>query len=96
MKTTTVKRNGVFIIFPTSDHSPIKGEQTECTVQPIKYASRVKGNNNKRMNPGHTPIRAVSPHPYTGKKCWRCGEPVWRSDVNYCWDCYKYENFESR
>lgn len=32
----------------------------------------------------------------TGKRCMRCGEVCWRSDVNYCWDCYKYEKFESR
>ena len=32
----------------------------------------------------------------TGKHCMRCGALCWRSDVNYCWDCYKYEKFESR
>ena len=30
------------------------------------------------------------------EKCWRCNAPVWRDDVNYCWECYKYEMFESR
>lgn len=30
------------------------------------------------------------------KKCMRCGADSWRSDVQYCWDCYKYEKFESR
>lgn len=30
------------------------------------------------------------------KKCMKCGDSCWRSDVSYCWDCYKYERFESR
>ena len=29
-------------------------------------------------------------------KCRSCGCPCWRSDVLYCWDCYKYQYFESR
>ena len=32
----------------------------------------------------------------TGKRCWRCGDPVWRSDLIYCWECYKYEKYESK
>lgn len=32
----------------------------------------------------------------SGRKCIKCGCDCWRSDVNYCWDCYKYEMYESR
>lgn len=37
---------------------------------------------------GHTPQRKR-----TG--CIRCGDPVVFSSM-YCWECYKYENYESR
>ena len=30
------------------------------------------------------------------KTCWKCGCPCWRNDVEYCWDCYKYEYYESK
>lgn len=30
------------------------------------------------------------------KECMSCGCPCWRSDVSYCWDCYKYQYFESK
>ena len=30
------------------------------------------------------------------KSCWSCGRECWRDDVHYCWDCYKYQMFESR
>lgn len=30
------------------------------------------------------------------KGCMSCGCPCWRSDVRYCWDCYKYQYFESK
>lgn len=30
------------------------------------------------------------------KKCRKCECDCWRSDVSYCWDCYKYEMYESR
>lgn len=30
------------------------------------------------------------------KRCISCGWPCWRSDVSYCWDCYKYQYFESK
>ncbi|MCQ2495995.1 MAG: hypothetical protein MJ131_05330 [Lachnospiraceae bacterium] len=30
------------------------------------------------------------------KKCICCGDNCWRSDVIYCWDCYKYQNYESK
>lgn len=28
--------------------------------------------------------------------CMSCGCPCWRSDVRYCWDCYKYQMYESK
>ena len=49
------------------------------------------------VNVGRVPQRPKSVIKInTGKRCMRCGEACWRSDVNYCWDCYKYEKFESR
>lgn len=29
------------------------------------------------------------------KKCIQCGEPVY-NDSDYCWEHYKYHNFESK
>ncbi|SCY77373.1 hypothetical protein SAMN02910292_02871 [Lachnospiraceae bacterium XBB2008] len=30
------------------------------------------------------------------RTCLHCNDPCWRADVNYCWECYKYQKFESR
>ncbi len=30
------------------------------------------------------------------RKCMMCNAACWRSDVYYCWECYKYQMYESR
>ena len=92
MSVTTIKRNGVFIIFPTKENAPIKEKIPAPAVHPV-LKPQVK--QRARRPEQHRPIIRKTPQ-VNGKKCWRCGDPVWRSDVNYCWDCYKYENFESK
>lgn len=90
--TTTIKRNGVFIIFPTKENAPIKEKIPSPSIHPV-LKPQVK---QRVMRPEqHRHIIRKTPQGNV-KKCWRCGDLVWRSDVNYCWDCYKYENFESK
>ncbi|WP_155828065.1 hypothetical protein [Butyrivibrio sp. VCB2006] len=31
-----------------------------------------------------------------GNRCMSCGGRCWRSDVWYCWECYKYQYYESK
>ncbi|WP_155834105.1 hypothetical protein [Butyrivibrio sp. VCD2006] len=31
-----------------------------------------------------------------GDRCMSCGAPCWRCDVWYCWECYKYQYYESK
>ncbi len=93
MGVTTIKRNGVFIIFPTRENAPIKESKPAPVIHPV-LPSQVKQRVRRSEHHRHSVIRKMPQ--IKGKRCWRCGEPVWRSDVNYCWDCYKYENFESK
>lgn len=32
----------------------------------------------------------------SGRTCIKCGCSCWRNDVDYCWECYKYEMYEAR
>lgn len=91
--TTTIKRNGVFIIFPTRENAPIREKAPTPAIRPV-VPPQIKQRVRRPEHHRHSVIRK-NPQ-IKGKKCLRCGEPVWRSDVNYCWDCYKYENFESK
>ena len=89
METITIKRNGVYIIFPVRVEEPLKEQQIperKKNIQPVITMPK------KRKI---KPKLHIEKH-IEGKKCMHCGEPVWRSDVNYCWDCYKYERFESK
>lgn len=89
MDTMTIKRNGIYIIFPARVDAPIKERKTserKTNVHPVIPMQKKRNNQPKR----YTEKRVL------GKTCMHCGDPVWRSDVNYCWDCYKYERFESR
>lgn len=95
MGVTTIKRNGVFIIFPTRESAPIKEKTPASTIHPAlppHIKQKVKGSQSELHM--HSVIRKKTQA--KGNRCWHCGEPVWRSDVNYCWDCYKYEYFESK
>lgn len=105
MEMVTVKRNGVFISFPqlitknqeTRDNiiagtlvmAPAKEKKPSQIVKPSKARTTVNTGYDQQKVRSIIKIR-------TGRKCMRCGEECWRSDVNYCWDCYKYENFESK
>lgn len=93
MGVTTIKRNGVFIIFPTRENAPIKEKTPASTIHPTLPPHKKQKVRKPELR-RHSVIRKKTQA--KGNRCWRCGEPVWRSDVNYCWDCYKYENFESR
>lgn len=89
METMTIKRNGIYIIFPARVDAPIKERKSP---ERKKNTQSVMLMQKKRNN---QPKCYVDKH-IVGKKCMHCGDPVWRSDVNYCWDCYKYERFESK
>ena len=101
----TVKRNGVFISFP---QLITKNQETRdnviagtLVITPAKEKiepQKVKPNKARiTVNTGYVQQKARSIIKFkTGRKCMRCGEACWRTDVNYCWDCYKYENFESK
>lgn len=89
METMTIKRNGIYIIFPARVDAPIKEQKApkrKKNTQPVIPMQKKRNTQPKR----YVEKRIV------GKKCMHCGDPVWRSDVNYCWDCYKYERFESK
>ena len=106
MDMVTVKRNGVFISFPEFEckngdvrDDIISGARVSRSMRTSK---RSVPNKQKKVayinvNVGRVPQRPKNVIKInTGKRCMRCGEACWRSDVNYCWDCYKYEKFESR
>ena len=101
MNITTVKRNGIFIIFPSRDEAPIKGEKlisveerknikieikAEIPIQIVNRPKRIVVE--KRCNSNRENVVAR-------KKCIWCGESVFHNS-QYCWDCYKYEHFESK
>ena len=99
METITVKRNGVYIVFPKKEKAPIAGEIVETnrqklpeikiTVKPSipPYINRLD-----RKRAGFCKRQATVLHE---KQCVKCGEKVYHNS-SYCWDCYKYEYFESR
>lgn len=93
MEVTTIRRNGVFIIFPTKENAPIKENKPTPVINPaLPLPIR-----QKIQKPEHHRHSVIHKTPQIkGNSCWHCGEPVWRNDVNYCWECYKYENFESK
>lgn len=104
MEMVTVKRNGIFISFPklqtrneeTRD-DVIAGTLVITTARGKKAAQAIKPNMARKVNTGYIQQKARSIVKIKiGKRCIRCGEECWRSDVSYCWDCYKYENFESK
>lgn len=89
METMTIKRNGVCIIFPARINGPFKQEKIPTRKKNIQPVIPMQKKKNKQ------PLHHIEKH-NVGKKCIHCGDSVWRSDVNYCWDCYKYECFESK
>lgn len=89
METMTIKRNGVYIVFPARVNGPFKEEKTSTRKKTVKPVIPMRKKKNKQ------PLQHIEKHSVK-KKCIHCGDPVWRSDVNYCWDCYKYERFESK
>ena len=101
-------RNGVFISFPEFEckngdvrNDIISGARVSRSMRTSKRSVPNKQKKvayiNVNVNVGRVPQRPKSVIKInTGKRCMRCGEACWRSDVNYCWDCYKYEKFESR
>lgn len=107
MGMVTVKRNGVFISFPEFERKNgdvrddvISGARVNKSINSSKrrnVPSKKKTVAYFNVNAGCIPQKPKSVIKVnTGKRCMRCGEACWRSDVNYCWDCYKYEKFESR
>ena len=109
MDMITVKRNGIFISFPKFEckngdvrDNVISGAQVNNAIGPSKrrnVSSKKKPVAYVGVDMGCTPRRTksvIEMKVNTRKRCMKCGELCWRSDVNYCWDCYKYEMFESR
>ena len=112
MDMVTVKRNGVFISFPKFERingdvrdDVIAGTRVKNTINLSRRNVPSKKNAIAylNINVGCIPQRrksvmksVIEIKANTGKLCMRCGESCWRSDVNYCWDCYKYEKFESK
>ena len=90
MEMMTIKRNGIYIIFPARVDAPIKEHKILEIKRNIQPVIPLKKNKIRQQ-----PKKPIEKH-VVGKKCIHCGDPVWRSDVNYCWDCYKYERFESK
>ena len=89
---TTVKRNGILIVFPSKEHSPIK-------IKPVTVTKPNASNKDRQIatrSANCRPCKKKKTAEQTGKRCWRCGDPVWRSDLIYCWECYKYEKYESK
>lgn len=89
METMTIKRNGIYIIFPARVNAPIKERKSperKKNIQPVMPMHKKRNNQPKRY------VEKT----HCREKCMHCGDPVWRSDVNYCWECYKYERFESK
>lgn len=84
----------------------ISGSRVNKTISPSKgrnVPSKKRTFAHINVNAGIIPQRqksvmnsVIEMNVNTGKHCMRCGASCWRSDVNYYWDCYKYEKFESR
>ena len=45
---------------------------------------------------GKTKVKITNKECGCEKTCVRCGDKCWISKVDYCWECYKYEKYESR
>lgn len=42
-------------------------------------------------------LKKIRPHYSTElQTCWHCNKKEWKPGAHYCWECYKYQNFESR
>lgn len=107
MDMVIVKRNGVFINFPKFECengdvrddviSGVRVNKSNNSRKRRNVASKEKEIAYFKVNVGYmNPRDKRKIKVNTKKHCRRCGEECWRSDVNYCWDCYKYEKFESR
>ena len=89
----TVKRNGVYIVFPSKSKPPIKGGvfPVNTSITPKKLRTDTE---QKSMGwncfPAKSSIRKVR------KRCMRCGDLNCFYGSSYCWDCYKYEHYESK
>lgn len=108
----TVKRNGIFISFPELKRKNgdvrddiITGVRVKNTITPSKRRNVLSKKRASVFNSNVASVpqsqksimkSVIEINANTGKLCMRCGASCWRSDVNYCWDCYKYEKFESR
>ena len=105
METFKVKINGVYISFPsfTMADGNVKDDVITGTriVKPVyrdyRKKSQLRCINRVKLKSKITTLKKDS-IVNTGikKKCMSCGCPCWRSDVSYCWDCYKYQYFESK
>lgn len=106
MDMVTVKRNGVFISFPEFERKTgevrddvISGSRVSVGISPSKRRTVAHINVNvETMSQRQKSVMKsiIERKVNIGKYCMRCGASCWRSDVNYCWDCYKYERFESK
>ena len=104
VKMVTVKRNGIYISYPSFimedgkvKEDLIAGRHVEqSNLHEYRKRKQVRDCDRvKQINKVKTPSNNIV---NTGvkKKCLSCGSPCWRSDVSYCWDCYKYQFYESR
>ena len=102
METMTVKRNGVFIVFPKMENAPIKGDafgERRPNVNAVEVSKR-----KKQLRSVVTSIKQIvrkkketrrTKASVKCKKCIWCNEPVFYGSP-YCWEHYKYEHFESK
>lgn len=89
----TVKRNGVYIVFPQKSKAPIKGEMIEGVSFGMKKAKR-PAVALKNMEWNYSMVRASVIK--SRKRCMRCGDLDCFYGSAYCWECYKYEHYESK
>ncbi len=80
METVSFVRNGVRITMPVV-------KKTAASVQQKRAIKQSALRNERRSRVKIVPVN---------RRCMHCGEEIWRSDVYYCWECYKYEKYESR
>lgn len=102
MEMMTVKRNGIFISFPAMEHNPIKGEVVIADVKvntPVKKQPKRQVRKpvvRQQINVGYVKMQQPKRVEAKGPKCSRCGDVVVYMRSPYCWECYKYEHYESR
>ena len=89
-KRKTIKRNGVIIIYPDQVSNEEKMKSHVEVVLPKIVIKPKTNSKDKKQN------KKIKPTGCSIRRCIHCGEAVWRSNVSYCWECYKYENYESR